>query len=88
MEDGSLRNGPYVGNSYKWAGGGFLSTPSDLVQFGFALLFDDFLNPKTLAMMRKPMVPTSGKKTNYGLGWATTKDPKGRIWQGHTGGSC
>ena len=27
-----------VNNSYKWAGGGFLSTPSDLVKFGSALL--------------------------------------------------
>jgi hypothetical protein len=27
QKDGSLENAPHVDNSYKWAGGGFLSTP-------------------------------------------------------------
>jgi hypothetical protein len=34
-----LRNAPYVDNSYKWAGGGFLSNVQDLVKFGNAMLF-------------------------------------------------
>lgn len=29
-----LRNTPYVDNSYKWSGGGFMSTMEDLVKFG------------------------------------------------------
>ncbi|EDO31568.1 predicted protein, partial [Nematostella vectensis] len=33
-----LVNVPYVDNSYKWAGGGFISTAEDLVKFGNALL--------------------------------------------------
>ena len=33
-----LLNVPYVDISYKWAGGGFLSTVEDLVSFGNALL--------------------------------------------------
>lgn len=32
-------NCPYVDNSYKWAGGGFLSTVGDLLLFGDALLY-------------------------------------------------
>lgn len=32
-------NAPYVDNSYKWAGGGFLSTVGDLLQFGNAMLY-------------------------------------------------
>ena len=35
---GAVRNAAYVDNSYKWAGGGFLSTAEDLVAFGNALL--------------------------------------------------
>ena len=35
---GLLRNTPYVDNSYKWAGGGLVSTAEDLVQFGNAVL--------------------------------------------------
>ncbi|MBN3293475.1 LACTB protein, partial [Polypterus senegalus] len=36
---GRLVNCPYVDNSYKWAGGGFLSTVGDLLQFGNATLY-------------------------------------------------
>ncbi|KAI4825665.1 hypothetical protein KUCAC02_021342 [Chaenocephalus aceratus] len=36
---GRVVNCPYVDNSYKWAGGGFLSTVGDLLLFGNALLF-------------------------------------------------
>ena len=34
-----LRNAPYVDNSCKWAGGGFLSNVHDLVRFGNAMLY-------------------------------------------------
>ena len=34
-----LENVPYVDNSYKWAGGGFLSTVKDLIKFGNANLY-------------------------------------------------
>ncbi|XP_030620912.1 serine beta-lactamase-like protein LACTB, mitochondrial isoform X2 [Chanos chanos] len=36
---GRIVNCPYVDNSYKWAGGGFLSTVGDLLKFGNALLY-------------------------------------------------
>ncbi|KAM8890820.1 serine beta-lactamase-like protein LACTB, mitochondrial isoform 2-T2 [Spinachia spinachia] len=36
---GRVVNCPYVDNSYKWAGGGFLSTVGDLLLFGNALLY-------------------------------------------------
>ncbi|XP_019333051.2 serine beta-lactamase-like protein LACTB, mitochondrial [Alligator mississippiensis] len=36
---GRLVNAPYVNNSYKWAGGGFLSSVGDLLKFGNALLY-------------------------------------------------
>ena len=45
-----LINAPHVDNSYKWAGGGFLSNVTDLVKFGNAMLysyqFDDNLDKK------------------------------------------
>ena len=37
-DEGRFANAPHVDNSYKWAGGGFLSTAEDLVRFGFAHL--------------------------------------------------
>ena len=37
--DHKLTNVPAVDNSLKWAGGGFLSTVGDLLQFGNAMLY-------------------------------------------------
>jgi serine beta-lactamase-like protein LACTB, mitochondrial len=34
----NVRTAPYVDNSYKWAGGGFISTTADLLRFGEAHL--------------------------------------------------
>ena len=49
-EDGLLVNAPYADLSNKWAGGGFLSTPSDLVRWGSALVAEEpFLKPKTIS---------------------------------------
>ena len=34
-----LENAPHVDNSYKWAGGGFLSTVGDLLKFGNIMIY-------------------------------------------------
>ena len=34
-----LKNAPYVDNSYKWAGGGFLSSVGDMLRFGSMMLY-------------------------------------------------
>ncbi|XP_064595912.1 serine beta-lactamase-like protein LACTB, mitochondrial [Liolophura sinensis] len=36
---GRMINAPYVDNSYKWAGGGLLSTVGDLMKFGNVMLY-------------------------------------------------
>lgn len=38
-KNGRIVNCPYVDNSYKWAGGGFLATVGDLLLFGNAMLY-------------------------------------------------
>ncbi|XP_067032495.1 serine beta-lactamase-like protein LACTB, mitochondrial isoform X2 [Acropora muricata] len=73
---GHLVNAPYVDNSYKWGGGGFLSTVGDLVRFGNILLYakqsgDDkndntgrlpgFLKPETVTELWKIVTNTEGK---------------------------
>ena len=60
---------PTVDNSYKWAGGGFLSTPEDLVHFGLALLKPGFLKRESLDTMFKSQVTSDGKPIGYGIGW-------------------
>jgi len=75
-----------VDNSYKWAGGGFLSTPEDLVCFGFALMKPGFLREESLAIMFKSQTTRDGKPTGYGIGWSIRLDEGHRILM-HTGGS-
>lgn len=86
--DGSYYNTPYEDLSYKWAGGGFLSTAEDLVRFGSALLSSKFLKKDTLAMIFSPQRTNAGEKTKYGLGWFL-HEAKGRgsdRWFEHSGG--
>ncbi|MCP9291374.1 MULTISPECIES: serine hydrolase domain-containing protein [Gracilimonas] len=85
-EDGENKEAPYVDNSYKWAGGGFLSTTEDMIKFGEAHLSTDFLNKKTKDRLMKPLETDDGESTNYGIGWATMKID-GTEWKGHSGGS-
>jgi CubicO group peptidase (beta-lactamase class C family) len=67
--DGTYRNSEFADLSYKWAGGGFLSTPTDLVRFGTAMLHSGFLNSATLHVLETSQVTTAGKPTQYGIGW-------------------
>lgn len=85
--DSALANAPYVDNSYKWAGGGFISNTEDLVQLGMALLRGDVLKPPTFATLSTSQKLRDGKLTGYGLGWASNQDDKGRRIVYHTGGS-
>lgn len=46
-----------------------LSTPSDLVRFGMAVNGGRLLQSHTVNKLQTPQVLTSGKETEYGLGW-------------------
>jgi len=87
IEDDRLVNTPWVDNSNKWAGGGFLSTSDDLVRFGFAHLSDRFLRPKTIEMMWTTQFTSDGEETGYGIGWGLRTDEQGRKIVAHGGGS-
>jgi serine beta-lactamase-like protein LACTB, mitochondrial len=67
--DGRYRNSEFVDLSYKWAGGGFLSTPTDLVRFGTAMLHPGFLSSSTLRVLETPQRTAAGMSTQYGIGW-------------------
>lgn len=78
---GRVVNCPYVDNSYKWAGGGFLSTVGDLLVFGNALLYSSqvgqlkdvpgllpgFLQPQTAQTMWAPVDKTEARWDKDGL---------------------
>ncbi|CAI9577720.1 unnamed protein product [Staurois parvus] len=78
-----LVNSPYVDNSYKWAGGGFLSTVSDLLSFGNILLYSyqaqyttgilpGYLKSDTISMLWRQVPNTEmswDKDGKYAMGW-------------------
>lgn len=79
-----FRKASPVNNYFKLAGGGYLSTSSDIAKLGQAYLnnqilddaiLDRFLTSETL----------NGNKTYYGLGWQVSEDKKGRPFYGHVG---
>ena len=85
-----LRNGknaPSVDNSYKWAGGGFLSTANDLAAFGNGLLRNKVIKSETLKLFTASQTLDDGTQTGYGMGFGTGKDPAGRNRFGHSGGA-
>jgi CubicO group peptidase (beta-lactamase class C family) len=85
--DGAIVNAPYVDNSYKWAGGGFLSTPEDLVRFGAAHLRPGYLRAETLHQLMEPQSLRNGESTGYGIGWSTGTQDDGDTTKSHSGGS-
>ena len=85
--EGYVLNAPFVDNSYKWAGGGFLSTPEDLVRLGMAHLDGAFLDPETIGMLWTSQRTNEDQATDYGIGWsAAAEDGRVRM-ASHGGGS-
>ena len=87
VDGGKIYNSPWVDNSYKWAGGGILSTSEDLARFGNAHLTDEFLQPATIEMLWESQETESGDETGYGIGWFNDVDARGRRVVRHSGGS-
>ncbi len=85
--DGRILNAPYVDNSYKWAGGGFLSTPEDLLTFASAHRSAGYLEAETLEMLFTSQTLSNGDETGYGIGWRTAVNDRNEIVVSHTGGS-
>ena len=66
---GTLRRGQDIDMSCSMAPGGFLSTPTELVQFGHAMLNGELLDPATVELFWTPQRLKSGAPTSYGYGW-------------------
>jgi CubicO group peptidase (beta-lactamase class C family) len=85
-QDGRLLNAPFADNSNKWAGGGYLSTASDLVRYGFAYLGGEFLQPETIETLWSSQHTSDGERTDYGIGWRENLEDGRRVIS-HTGGA-
>jgi len=73
--------------SHKYAGGGYLSTPTDLVKFGSALLDNKFITPESRKLLWTPVPLTNGTMNpeHYALGFRVGQDTAGTFV--HHGGT-
>ncbi len=76
-----------VNNSWKWAGGGYISTTEDVLKFLNQHLNDDYLSENSLKALMTSQTTDDGKKTGYGIGWRIRSGRNGDMLYGHTGGS-
>ncbi len=93
---GRLVNPIFEDPSYKYAGGGMLSTVEDLVRFGIALNNGTLLAPATIQQMYEPQLDDSVMEFHpdgepeplehrQGLAWYLRTDQAGREFPSHTG---
>ena len=87
LAGGGFAVAPTVDNSYKWAGGGFLSTAEDLTRFGTAHLKPGFLKAATLELLFTAQHTKAGEATPYGIGWFVGTDTLRHRYVYHGGGS-
>ncbi len=61
--------------SNKWGAGGFVSTPSEMVRLGNAVLKGEVVKPETFALLTKPQTLKSGEDAGagYAMGWRSGK---------------
>ncbi|MGS2718976.1 serine hydrolase domain-containing protein [Paraglaciecola aestuariivivens] len=69
VKDGELVNAPQSDHSYKYAGGGFIASASDISRFAVAHSLPDYLPAKTTSWMFQPAQLNTGEKLPFGIGW-------------------
>ena len=88
VKDGKVENAGPMDSSYKIPGGGLVSTATDYVLFGEALMAGKLVKPETLKMMWTPSLRPAlkdGKPVSYGMGFGIlTVD--GQQMVAHNGG--
>lgn len=74
-----------VNPAYKWAGGGFVATPSDMARFGAAHLEGGPLSAAARELLFTVLVERTPNSPPLGLGWRVDADPSGRRRWHHAG---
>lgn len=93
--DGRMQNYPAEDVTYKFAGGGMLSTSEDLARFGSAILAGRLLRPETVERMWQPQLdgvlvfrgddPPRPLDFEQALMWRIDEDGSGRDYVNHCG---
>lgn len=77
---------PPIDTSYKWAGGGLVSTTGDLLRFAAEMMEPTIMSESMRDQMWTRMTTTLGARTHYGMGWALDVDEFNRRAVVHSGG--
>ncbi len=85
LQNGVLQNCHLADTSNKIPGGGFISTPSDLVKFAMALNEGKLVKKDSVRMMTTPQKLRDGSSTTYGMGFVIGQ-VDGRVSVSHSGG--
>jgi CubicO group peptidase (beta-lactamase class C family) len=86
--DGNMNNeSGWDDSSYKFGGGGMLSTAEDMLLLGNAYLSNHFLKSKTIESLYTPQVEMPGAlpTTHIGLTWRISEDEAGNTYYHHAG---
>lgn len=77
-KDGQYKPSFRVDNSIKWPSGGLLSTPSDMVAMGHAMISDRLLSAATRELLLTPQLLADGSENpqGYALGWRVSDKKK------------
>lgn len=72
--DGKLVNAKQTDHSYKWAGGGFIASTSDVTRFAMAHNTAGYLKAGTLDVMFTKAKLADGSEVPFGVGWIVGYD--------------
>ncbi|MBL7993956.1 beta-lactamase family protein [bacterium] len=77
-KDGKYKPAFHVDNSIKWPSGGLLSSPSDMVALGNAMISDGLLSASTREQLLTPQLLADGSENpqGYALGWRVSDQKK------------
>ncbi|MDC0603512.1 beta-lactamase family protein, partial [Aliiglaciecola sp.] len=67
--DGTLKNAPQTDHSYKYAGGGFIASASDISRFAVAHSQPGYLNQNSLEQLFTRATLDTNKPLPYGVAW-------------------
>ncbi|ARS36020.1 serine hydrolase domain-containing protein [Pontibacter actiniarum] len=86
VEGAMVRNGELILNpQFEWAGGGFISSASDLALWAKAYYEFKALSPDTREQMRKGVTANTGKNHQYGLAMQIRPGGEAGVSYGHSG---
>lgn len=74
VRKGKLSNAPQSDHSNKYAGGGFIATPSDISRFAVAHSHGGYLKKTSLDSLFTRAKLNTGKSLPYGIGWMINFD--------------